>query len=99
MISLTVEAKEKQNKTGTGSQILRTNGQLPERLEQGGGPYRWRGLKVANLHPWGCNMQHKEYGQYYSNNFVLGWMVTRLIVNISLCMQMSTHYVVQLKLA
>ena len=46
----------------------------------------------------GVNIQHKEHGQQYCNNFVEGQMLTRPVVIISECMQTSNPYVVHLKL-
>ena len=46
------------------------------------GQNRCRRLSYMTNKSHGCNIQHKEYGQEFSNNFIWGQMVTRLIMLI-----------------
>ena len=56
----------------TDLQIQRTNGWLPERINR----YKLRVSYAINKSQ-ACNAQHREYSQYYCNNFVWRHKVTR----------------------
>ena len=67
------------------------------------GTERGRGLRGTNFQlqnkPRGCNIQHKEYGQQYCNNFIWGtdgyWTYSG---DHFIMYAKSNHYVVHMKL-